>query len=116
MSGKRSKEKGKRGEREAAKAVSEILNIPMRRGQQFSGLGGDDVTGWSGIHIEVKRTERLNLYAAIEQSARDTASNCVMPIVMHRKNGKPWVVCCYLDDLAALSTRVAEALKEASQP
>ena len=110
MSGLRSRNKGKRGERAAAKALGEVLGIDMRRGQQFSGLGGDDITGWAGVHVEVKRVERFNLYDAIHQSAEDAGED--VPIVIHRKNGEPWVVCLYLDDLVELSDRVQDAMRD----
>ena len=56
--GRKSREKGKRGEREFAKYCRDH-GYDCRRGQQYSGLGGDDVVGLPNIHIEVKRTERL---------------------------------------------------------
>jgi len=55
-----SKRKGKRGELELAKKLQEY-GFNTRRGQQYAGLGGDDVVGLEGIHIERKRVERLNV-------------------------------------------------------
>jgi len=65
-----SKRKGKRGELELAKKLQEY-GFNTRRGQQYSGLGGDDVVGLEGIHIECKRVERLNVYDAMEQAIKD---------------------------------------------
>lgn len=64
------------------------------RGQQFKG-GGDspDVSCPSlpGIHFEVKRTEAISIYRAMEQAAHD-AGRGVMPTVVHRRNGEEWLV------------------------
>lgn len=89
--GKASREKGKRGEREVA-ALLRQHGIEARRGQQYCGAAGDaDVVGMDGFHIEVKRTERFDLYGALDQ-AKEDAREGETPIVFHRKNGKPWVV------------------------
>lgn len=89
--GKASREKGKRGERELAKILNDY-GYNTRRGQQFSAAMGDaDVVGLQGIHIEVKRVEKLNIHEAMEQSRRDARPN-EMPAVFHRKNGGSWLV------------------------
>lgn len=86
-----SRDKGKRGELEAAHLLRKY-GYDARRGQQFSGINGDaDVVGLPGIHIEVKRVEKLNINDAVDQSCRD-ASIGELPIVLHRKNRKPWLV------------------------
>lgn len=109
--GRRSRDKGKRGEREAAKLLSEILNVPVVRGQQRKG-GPDspDVIGVTGLHIEVKRSERLTLYAALEQ-ARNDAGHDQVPVVMHRRNGHEWVmvVPCNKKDLIDFCLNILEA-------
>lgn len=96
MGGKRSREKGKRGEREIASLLREY-GYDARRGVQYKG-GQDspDVIGLPGTHIEVKRTERLNLYDALSQSKADAGDD--MPIVIHRKNNSEWVVIQPLSD------------------
>lgn len=96
MGGKRSREKGKRGEREIASLLREY-GYDARRGVQYKG-GQDspDVIGLPGTHIEVKRTERLNLYDALTQSKADAGDD--MPIVLHRKNNAEWVVIQPLSD------------------
>ena len=63
-------QKGKAGERELAKKLKEY-GFDCRRGQQYSGIEGEDVVGLDGIHIEVKRVERLNIYDAVDQAKRD---------------------------------------------
>ena len=80
-----SRQKGKRGELEWARVCREN-GYDCRRSQQYAGANGDaDVVGLPGVHIEVKRVERLDLEAAMSQSMRD-AKEGEMPIVAHRKN------------------------------
>lgn len=86
-----SRNKGKRGELEAAKALQEY-GYETRRGQQFSGANGDaDVVGLPGIHLEIKRVEKLNISEAMRQSTRDAKEN-ELPVVMHRKNREEWLI------------------------
>ena len=56
-----SRNKGAAGEREVA-GILRGYGYKARRGQQYSGANGDaDVVGLPGIHIEVKRREKLNI-------------------------------------------------------
>ena len=118
MTGKHSREKGKRGEREAARALTEVLGLPARRGQQYDGTEGKDVVTVPGLHVEVKRVESLRLYPAIEQAKRDAADGEV-PIVLHRKNGREWLLIVPLASVPPLIERVsngATLLPDASDP
>ena len=86
-----SREKGKRGELEAARVLKEY-GYETRRGQQYSGATGDaDVVGLPGIHLEIKRVEKLSISKAMKQSIRD-ARDGELPVVMHRKNRETWLV------------------------
>lgn len=91
-----SKRKGKRGELELAKKLQEY-GFNTRRGQQYSGLGGDDVVGLEGIHIECKRVERLNIYDAMKQACKDAEAD-ELPAVFWRKNKEQWLVTMALCD------------------
>lgn len=92
-----SKVKGAAGERELSKTLKEY-GYDCRRGQQFCGANGDaDVVGLTGIHIECKRVERLNLYDAMAQSKHD-AKDGEKPAVFHRKNRCKWLVTMELED------------------
>ena len=95
-----SREKGKRGERAVA-ALFREYGFDAKRGQQYHG-GPDspDVVGVPGLHIEVKRTERLNLYDALAQAKRDAGED--LPVVIHRKNDSEWVVILSFDDFMKL--------------
>lgn len=92
-----SRDKGKRGERELA-GILRGYGFDAKRGVQYHG-GPDspDITGLPGVHIEVKRTEKLSLYDALAQSKADSGPG-EMPVVMHRRNDCEWVVIQPLDD------------------
>lgn len=90
-----SRQKGARGEREFA-ALCRAEGYETRRGQQFSGVEGEDIVGLPLIHAEVKRVEKLNLEAAMQQSIRDCRGK--IPIVAHRKNGEKWKITMLADD------------------
>ena len=95
-----SKEKGKKGEREFAKLCREY-GYNARRGQQYNGLDGEDVIGLPGIHIEVKRVEKLNLDKAMKQSIKDSKEGEI-PIGAHRKNRETWKITIRADDFFKL--------------
>ena len=96
-----SRNKGKRGELELARILREH-GYTARRGQQYHG-GADspDVIGLPGIHIEVKRVERLNLTEAYAQAFRDAADGEI-PAVFHKRNREPWMVTVKLEDFLEL--------------
>jgi len=88
-----SRSKGKRGELDAAKMIARATGCRAWRGRQHRG-GADspDVrTDPDGCRIEVKRTERLDLYAAVDQARRETPDAEQAVAVVHRRNGRPWV-------------------------
>ena len=93
-----SKQKGKKGELEVAKILNSY-GYHCRRGQQYCGSNGDaDVVGLPGIHIAVKRRERLDLYSAIEQAKRDAGKTNTLPTVFWRRNDCEWLVAMPLKD------------------
>jgi Holliday junction resolvase len=99
-----------RAERELANRLKE-LGLTARRGQQFCGANGDsDVVceELSTYHIECKRVQALNIHDAISQAVRDGKDKT--PVVIHRKNGKPWLATLFLEDWIKL------AVKPTSEP
>ncbi len=106
MAGRMSRGKGQRGERELATEITRLFGVEAHRGRQYH--GGQDApdvkAAIHGVHWECKRTEGVSVYAAIEQSKRDAGEN--LPVVAHRRNNKPWVFCCYMDDLPRLVTKL----------
>ena len=106
-----SKNKGTAGERELA-AILREKGFDARRGQQFCGWNGDaDVVGLPGIHIECKRVEKLNLYAAMRQSIRD-ARKGESPVVMHRRNREKWLVTQNFEDWIEMYRRAYDTDRE----
>lgn len=92
-----SKQKGKVGELEFSNLCKKH-GFNTRRSQQYAGINNDaDVVGLEGIHIEVKRVERLNVSQAIGQAIRDKTDEEI-PIVAHRKNREPWLITMTADD------------------
>jgi len=98
--GKLSRDKGKVGEREVAALLREY-GFEGKRGVQYQG-GKDsaDVTGLPGFHIEVKRTEKFALEAALAQADVDCGSNT--PVVFHRKSKHGWVAVMRAGDFLKL--------------
>lgn len=97
-----SRDKGKRGEREARDRLNELFGWKCRRGQQYA--GGPDSADLGDIpvdvHFEVKRVEKLNLHSAIQQAISDAGNN--VPVVLHKRNRGEWIVSLRLDDLPRL--------------
>jgi len=103
-----SRQKGKAGELEAAHFLTSLFHQPVRRGQQFrGGAESPDVVGLDGLHIEVKRVQKLNLDAAMEQSAREVAAGEI-PLVLHRANQQHWKITLYADDVLRLAAAVVK--------
>ena len=110
--GRMSKQKGKRGEREAAAELGAILGVDARRGVQYQGGpdSPDVVLPGVPIHVEAKRTERLSLWAAIEQAKADAPAGHV-PCVWHKANRKGSVVIVETDHLWAFAYAVVMSRK-----
>jgi hypothetical protein len=108
-----SRDKGARGEREAAAELNSIFGTSARRGQQYKGSPeSPDVAEFiDGVHIEVKRVERFNLYDALEQAERDSGPLDV-PVVMHRKSRKDWVFVVKTRDMLRFMDMYDEARKK----
>lgn len=62
---------------------------------------GDILNGPQGVHIEVKRHERLNVPAALDQISRD-ADPLDLPVLIHRPSRHEWMATLPLDELLAL--------------
>lgn len=98
MSGRSSQSKGARGEFELTELLQQYGYTVQRGGSETYGTV-PDITGLPGIHVECKRTERLNVYEAMAQSIRDADRfRDGLPTVFHRRNRKPWLVTMRLDD------------------
>ena len=110
-----SKRKGKNGELELARKFKEY-GYDARRSVQYNGKaeeGQPDLLGVPGIHIECKRTERLDLYGAVDQAKRDTKGD--IPVVFHRKNDCEWLAIMTFNDFVKIYAEfeAGQYLKEA---
>ena len=66
--------------------------------------------GVPGVHVESKYTERLNLYAAMDQAEEDCGKE--IPVVFHRKNLRQWVAIVNLDQLVELARVIVEIVDD----
>ena len=98
--------KGARGEREGAQEWARVTGCQARRGQQFAGGtdSPDVVHDCGAIHLEVKRVERGNPYDWMDQAVRDAGGK--IPLVLHRRNNRPWLAIVRLDDVARLAQEI----------
>lgn len=103
--GNKSQRKGADGERELA-AVLREYGYEIRRGGSLSFGEVPDLMGLPGVHIEVKRVERLNVPEAMRQAVRDSeAFRDGAPAVFHRRSREPWLVTMQLADWINLYNR-----------
>lgn len=102
MSGRKSRDKGARGEREFAAKLRE-LGFDAERGAQRSGSpdSPDVKSSLKWAHFEVKRRESLSLYPAMQQAVEECGDK--VPVVAHRRNRKEWLVIMHLEDFAKLA-------------
>lgn len=105
-----SRTKGARGELEAAEALSRI-GLDCARTAQRTGKTGLPDLDCEGIdlHIEVKRTERLNPYAFMDQAVSDSTRTRRCPLVVMRSSHKPWLILLRLDDVPRFAEEVQRA-------
>lgn len=105
MGGKASQRKGAAGERELA-AILRERGYDCQRGGSLTFGEIPDVVGLPGIHMEVKRVEKLNVVEAMEQAIRDSQRmQDGVPALFHRRNRKPWLVTMRLEEWLSLYQR-----------
>ena len=103
--GKASQRKGAGGEKELAE-ILKGYGYTLERGPSQSYGTVPDLSGLPGIHIEVKRVEKLNISKAMQQSEMDAEKfGDGVPTVIHRRNREPWLVTMRLDDWITLYGR-----------
>lgn len=105
MSGRMSQRKGRTAEIELA-GILRGYGYDVKPGQAVSFGATPDLIGLPGIHIESKRRERLELYAALKQASEDAQYfSDGLPAIFHRANRKPWLVTMTLDSWMELYER-----------
>lgn len=107
------REKGKRGERSAAKAISAALKCEARRGVQYKGgaESADLEVDIDGVHWEVKSVERESIRAWMRQATADAGGK--IPVVMHKKSREPWLITLPVGRLYEFHLRLEEAAAKA---
>lgn len=107
-----SRDKGCRGEREAAAEIARLFRVEARRGRQYCGdpESPDIRTAIARVHFEVKRMESFRLYSALDQAIADADDN--IPVVLYRSNRRPWVAIVRLEDLPRLAVQLYLTLAE----
>ena len=96
--GKSSQRKGADGERELV-AILRERGYDVERGGSLTYGEIPDLTGLPGVHIEVKRVERLNVGEAMSQAIRDSERfHDGAPALFHRRSRAPWLVTMRLED------------------
>ena len=102
--GKASKRKGDGGERELLEILQPYGEAHRNNQRYIGGHDNPDISftcGHHRFHVESKRTERLNLRAAIRQAERDAVEGNT-PVVMHRRNREPWYVTLSLTNFLSI--------------
>lgn len=109
MSGKTSRSKGARGEREV-RDVLKALGVHARR----DGRLDDDLDhGLEGYHLEVKRRERYEIDSWVEQAEEDAGDR--VPVVVFRKSRQPWRVIVDAEVFFRLVTNQQREARDGSQ-
>lgn len=95
--GKAARNKGAAAERELAALIRDTWGYEVHRGKVF--YHESDIVGLDGIHMEVKRQERLNVYEAIKQAIAEADKRSDgIPAVFHRRDREGWLVTMRLED------------------
>lgn len=108
-----SRQKGKRGELEAAAEFNRhVPRAAARRSQQHSGTeSASDLIapGTPHLWLEVKRVEKgLNLHEVMDKSREQCGDLC--PVVLHRKNDTEWLVTLPLEQVKRFCQQIQGAM------
>ena len=96
--GAKSQRKGRAAELELCRILQDY-GYPVEAGRPQSYGEVPDLSGLPGVHIEVKRVERLNVPEAMAQAERDAQRfGDGAPAVFHRRSRSPWLVTMRLED------------------
>jgi len=115
--GKASRDKGKRGEREAAAQIAHYWGATgARRAQQFAGVGTGtaDLVGVDGLSVEVKRYARIACLDWLEQAELSGTPGTVPVVVFREDCSTEWSVMLRVHDVPEFARRIVGMLKEAT--
>lgn len=109
--GKRSRDKGKRGELEACEALAEMWpGLKRIYGQARANNSSPDIDApGCPVWLEVKRNEGRSVYEAMAQALdaclappRSSGNPSRPPVIVHKRNRGEWLVTVRAVDLARL--------------
>lgn len=99
--GGKSTRKGAAGEREVMAILREHGYSVERGGTQSYGQR-PDLYGLDGVHMEIKRCERAQIWEWMQQSQRDAQKfGDGVPSVLFRRSRSKWLICMELSDFLA---------------
>ena len=95
--GRSARNKGAGAERELARLIRDNYGYEVHRGKVF--YKESDIVGLDGIHMEVKRVEKLNVSKVMKQAIEEAEKRQDgVPTVFHRRNNEGWLVTMQLED------------------
>jgi hypothetical protein len=101
--GRKSRNKGKRGELALAVFLSE-RGFDSRRGRQYSGdPSAPEIISTLPLFIECERTETLSLYPVVGHAQQDAGDKPT--VIFHRRNSEPWIIVMTVDEFLKLIKR-----------
>jgi len=104
--GRSQREKGKRGERAAAKALNETFGLDCTRSAQVSGQTGQaDLNCKAAIHCEVKVRKGIGALRYLDQAVSDCLPEKV-PFVLMKEDRGEWVAMVRLKDFQRLTDAI----------
>ena len=114
MAGKKSREKGKRGERLWRDALR-AAGFEATRGAQHSGSPDSPDVSSPGlpIHWEVRFGRSATLNAKLRQAIADCGTR--IPVVAYKSDREPWVVYLRANDFLGLLTKLYHYERSANQ-
>lgn len=95
-----SRQKGKRGELEARNYVREWWHSPncIRSAQAGGAFAADLLHAGEGLHVEVKRRQRIAATHFMKQAEEDCGEREVPVVLMREDNYPTWIVAFRIED------------------
>lgn len=91
-------------------AILRDHGYPVERGGTQSYGQRPDLYGLGGVHLEIKRSERAQIWDWMEQSQRDAQRfGDGAPVVIFRRSRSEWLVCTRLTDWLSLYAAAQQA-------
>tara|TARA_R110000824_G_scaffold304593_2_gene492400 strand:- start:182 stop:535 length:354 start_codon:yes stop_codon:yes gene_type:complete len=114
--GRMQREKGKRGEREAAAVITEIFGLEARRTAQRRGDQTADIDCGRQVHIEVKRRAGIAAIRWLEQAERDKTKGTVPFVMLREDKDLEWSILVRASQLKGLMVELERHEDEEVEP